>query len=87
MRWRQMPAVTSAAQEPEAGVTETRVVKWGKEMAGGDFLAAVLRAGGLSPGAVVTVEYLHDEDCPRLAGRACRCDPEVVATILLAGAT
>lgn len=30
-----------------------------------------------SPGEVVEVVMRHDDDCPRLRGGACRCEPEV----------
>ena len=60
-----------------------RVVKWKKGWTPGQFLAAVEAAGGLARGAVTSVEYQHDSDCPKLGGRACRCDPDVVATIIV----
>ena len=62
-------------------MTGTRVVMWARGWKRGDFLAAVLAAGGLAPGSVVALEYRHDSGCPKLAGGACRCDPEVTATI------
>jgi hypothetical protein len=58
-----------------------RVVKWERGWGRSEFLAAVVEAGGLAPGAVVDMEYRHDNGCPKLAGAACRCDPEVTATI------
>jgi hypothetical protein len=43
--------------------------------------AAVVAAGGFLPGSVVTLDVLHDDGCPKLAGGACRCEPEYQATI------
>jgi hypothetical protein len=31
----------------------------------------------LIPGAVLEVDVLHDDDCPRLQGGECNCLPEV----------
>jgi hypothetical protein len=45
-----------------------------------------LRAGGLEPGALVELDYRHEEGCSKPSGGPCRCDPEVTATITLAGA-
>ena len=60
---------------------DQRVVKWLPGWTEQDFMAAVVTAGGLAPGTVVELDYAHDGDCPRLAGGACRCAPDVTATI------
>ena len=39
------------------------------------------KAGGLEPGAVVVLDYLHADGCPKPEGGICRCYPDVVATI------
>jgi hypothetical protein len=62
-------------------MSDVRVVKWAKGWTEGEFMAAVVRAGGLERGSVVELEYAHDEDCPKPTGGICRCDPDVVATI------
>jgi hypothetical protein len=58
-----------------------RVVKWAAGMTEGEFLSAVVRAGGLEPGSVVELDYLHAGGCPKPEGGICRCSPDVVATI------
>ena len=64
----------------------TRVVKWEAGWKEGDFIGAIIKAGGLVPGSVVVLEYRHDEWCPRTAsGRGCKCDPDVCATVRPAG--
>ena len=63
-----------------------RVVKWKQGWTEGEFLAAVVRAGGLESGSVVAMDYLHDAECPKPTGGVCRCDAAVQATILIAGA-
>jgi len=60
---------------------ETRVVKWEPGWTEGRFMAAVEAAGGLERGALVVLEYGHDDGCPKLSGGTCRCDPDVMATI------
>ena len=61
---------------------ETRVVKWKKGQVEEQFISAVVEAGGLEPGAVVLLDYAHDNGCPRVEGGTCWCHPDVVATIL-----
>jgi len=34
-------------------------------------------AAGLQPGELKLVDVLHDDDCPKLRGGHCRCDPIV----------
>lgn len=58
-----------------------RVVKWEKGWTERDFMSAVMKAGGLGRGAVLLLDYGHDDWCPKLVGGICRCDPEMVATI------
>jgi hypothetical protein len=31
----------------------------------------------LTPGATIEVEFLHDDDCPKLRGGECTCTPDV----------
>ena len=58
------------------------VVKWRSGWTDSEFMAAVMAAGGLERGSVVVLEYAHDATCPRVClGGACRCDPDVTATI------
>lgn len=66
---------------------DVKVVRWEPGWKQGDFLGAVLKAGGLAPGAVVELAYRHEDGCPKPSGGACRCDPEVTATIVPAGGT
>ena len=40
-------------------------------------LLAVVAGYPLTPGAVVEVNALHDDDCPFLRGGECSCDVEV----------
>ncbi len=40
-------------------------------------LLAHLAAYPLTPGALVEVAVLHDDDCPRLRGGECNCEPDV----------
>lgn len=68
-----------------AGVGEVKVVGWRAGWKQGDFVAAVLKAGGFAPGVAVQLDYQHEPDCPRLGGGPCRCDPQVTATIHPAG--
>jgi hypothetical protein len=60
---------------------ETRVVKWLAGWTEQDFATALVKAGGLERGALVLLDYGHDDWCPKLDGGACRCDPDVVATV------
>ncbi len=39
--------------------------------------AIIEAAGGFERGAVVEVRVAHDDDCPRLRGGACSCEPEL----------
>lgn len=64
-------------------MSATRVVRWQAGWNEGDFLGAIIKAGGLESGSLVTLDYRHDDECPKLVGGPCRCDPEVTATILL----
>ena len=58
-----------------------KVVEWRQGWTPGAFESAVAEAGGHEPGAVVELTYLHDGDCPKLEGGACRCEPDVVAAV------
>ena len=58
-----------------------RVVKWLPGWTEQDFTSAVVKAGGLERGALVIFDYGHDDWCPKLLGGACRCDPDLTATI------
>lgn len=60
---------------------DARVVKWEKGWTEQDFMSAVVKAGGLERGALLLLDYGHDDRCPKLVGGICRCDPDVVATI------
>lgn len=62
-------------------MTGPAVVKWQPGWKQGDFLGAVVKAGGFAPGAIVELEYQHDDGCPKLTGGPCRCDPDVAAYI------
>ena len=59
----------------------TRVVRWEAGWSQSEFLAAVMKARGLAPGAVVNLAYRHKDGCPKPDGGPCRCDPEVSASI------
>ncbi len=60
---------------------DAKIVRWRDGWTRGEFVAAVVKAGGFAPGAVMDVQYRHDPGCPKLVGGPCRCDPEVTATI------
>jgi hypothetical protein len=34
----------------------------------------------LRPGEVTILRYYHDDDCPKLKGRDCNCDPDMEVT-------
>lgn len=65
---------------------EARSVKWEKGWTESEFIAAVVKAGGLERGSVVELAYVHGDGCPKPEGGPCRCDPEVSATIAALGA-
>ena len=59
---------------------ETDMAKMGEAFK--SFIQEVVKAGGLTPGSVVVLEYRHDEGCPRTTtGRGCKCDPDLVALV------
>lgn len=62
-------------------MTTQRVVKWRPGWNERDFFGAVLAAGGLAPESVTLLEIAHDAGCPKVAGGACKCNPEVTAAI------
>jgi hypothetical protein len=41
-------------------------------------LVALLATGRLHPGEIHRLDVKHSDDCPRLRGGSCQCDPKLV---------
>ena len=41
------------------------------------YLAASIRHAKPNPGTVTVVTLYHDDDCPKLRGGECRCNPDL----------
>lgn len=59
----------------------TKTIRFQTGASEAEITTAIFEAGGFVPGSVVTLDVLHDNDCPKLHGGACRCEPEHRATI------